>query len=767
MSAAAVAELEANLQAMLSMKPPGVSASKIGSLTKLCVENVQYESVLVQKMYTHFMKTPPTHKLGVLYVVDSVTRKWMEQARIQGQLPISISSPDGTFAAGVHRVTELMPVFMEDIIQKASDQKEKIKKLVEIWERGETFPISMLNNFKEKLRSAGSNSRFCQHTGLAHLSKETRTEISADMDAHQSNTYFFTLDGSTTPTDSPPPYLYEEYRNAPHGASGATRTAPPPPNPTTVLEQLKQLASFVQGQPAPAPAAAAPVPIQAPVLTSTPNFPPTAPPTFASMYGQTAIPASNGVQSQHALPYLTTSQPPSQPVNQPGMPFPYTQPAAVAAAPQATPTPGLNGSSNPPPDNTTLQIVSALLAQNIPVDRIASVIQMMGQGGAAAQPPPQQIPQPPQVGFAVPPVGGMAGSAPWEPPRPDDSRDRMMYHNGMRSPNRPRGRSRSRSPARWDTRDSPRSRRNERGFDYGRTGSPDRGQELDGARGRIPDYRQRSPAGRHGQSPPVRDFPQEEKWVDFDPNIPDNHIKVKSRTLFVGGVNCSEAELNDIFSQYGQVQSCIVNKDKRHAFVKMYFRRDAERAKAAMEEARTGDLQLRTRWGVGFGPRDCSDYQVGISIIPIQKLTDADKKWMLTAPYGGSGGRPIRSGMCVEEPDIEIGAGVSSKAISRRMQTDKGGNHGPKSSRRDDDFGHSNGPPGGGGNAGGGGGSGGRWRNKDKHRGSQDSHHHNKRGDNHNRDHGVEDPIVMGLPQGFIMGPNGPQYPSGGYQYGA
>jgi protein NRD1 len=34
---------------------------------------------------------------------------------------------------------------------------------------------------------------------------------------------------------------------------------------------------------------------------------------------------------------------------------------------------------------------------------------------------------------------------------------------------------------------------------------------------------------------------------------------------------------------------------------------------------------------------------------------------MLTAEYGGSGGRPIETGMVVEEPDIEIGAGVSSK----------------------------------------------------------------------------------------------------------
>lgn len=58
---------------------------------------------------------------------------------------------------------------------------------------------------------------------------------------------------------------------------------------------------------------------------------------------------------------------------------------------------------------------------------------------------------------------------------------------------------------------------------------------------------------------------------------------------------------------------------------------------------------------------------------------------MLTAPHGGSGGRPIQTGLVVEEPDIEIGAGVSSKAISRRMQTDKGGANGPKSTRHRED----------------------------------------------------------------------------------
>ena len=37
----AVAELETGLQAMLGLKPPGVSGSRITGITALCVANVQ------------------------------------------------------------------------------------------------------------------------------------------------------------------------------------------------------------------------------------------------------------------------------------------------------------------------------------------------------------------------------------------------------------------------------------------------------------------------------------------------------------------------------------------------------------------------------------------------------------------------------------------------------------------------------------------------------------------------------------------------------
>lgn len=128
-----------------------------------------------------------------------------------------------------------------------------------------------------------------------------------------------------------------------------------------------------------------------------------------------------------------------------------------------------------------------------------------------------------------------------------------------------------------------------------------------------------------------------------------------------------------------------------------------------------------------------------MSVIPISRLTEADRKWLLTAEYGGTGGLPIETGICVEEPDIEIGAGVSSKAISRRVQTDKGGAHGPKSSRtKGEDE-----PHGGGGGGGGGGG-----------RGRRDVR----------RDDEFRSPVNPNLiPPGYAFGMGMPTYP--GYTY--
>ncbi|KAL6720234.1 hypothetical protein ACLMJK_002155 [Lecanora helva] len=634
-----VGELDGILQSMLALKAPGVTAGKINSITALCNANIQSETVLIQRIYTHFKKAPATHKLGVLYVVDSVTRGWVEQARRAGQT-FGSSATDGTFAAGVNRVTELLPSFMSDIITNApEEQKARILKLIDIWERGTTFPANMLSGFKQKLNTPTSN--------------DVR---------------------STTPPGSPPKDFIP--LNQPNGNTAAAGA--PAPDTSQILKALADMAKTNT--------TATGIPSQA-SSNNVPNF-------------QNAFPQNMSASSVNPA---SSVPPASQAVNVPG------------AANGTNPLSGLMSSSNfaqsmqnmpnaqanpvlpqqytsPQGIQQQVQLLQMLQAQGVPQEQWAPLLQALmsaaaggGMNGPAAQPNWQQN-------------GGYG--------RDDVSRDRNGYNDSynVRSPSgryRDR-RSRSRSPVGYNRRRdaSPPRRRDSPVYgDYGRGGA-----RRQGAGERGSEYRQRSPQDRYRRSDSPRGHdqglpPPGPKNIDFDRGLPPGHIKVLSRTLFVGGVTSSEQVLRGIFAQFGIVQTCIVNVDKRHAFVKMITRKDAVTAKEGMERYRSPDMQLRTRWGVGFGPRDCSNYQTGISIIPIDRLTDADRKWMLTAEYGGSGGKEIESGMVVEEPDIEIGAGVSSKgkityeqtisehfphikvAISRRMQTDKGGQQGPRSSR--------------------------------------------------------------------------------------
>ncbi|KAL1998160.1 hypothetical protein VTN02DRAFT_6744 [Thermoascus thermophilus] len=381
----------------------------------------------------------------------------------------------------------------------------------------------------------------------------------------------------------------------------------------------------------------------------------------------------NVAQNQSLVPQ-TQSQTPS--------PLPAQQNPLAALLPQAA-APAQTTIS--PEALQQVQLLQLLAAQGIPQEQWATALQILSLSNSAnlANINAGQAP-----GYMQP--AGQAANA-WGS-RPDGSRDidreRDRDRDYMRSPPG-QYRRRSRSPG-WDRRRdvSPPRRRDSPVYGEYHGDSPGRrgGDPRDSRGRRGNDYRQRSPPGRRRRTPtpPRKDPtlpPPGPKFVEWDYSIGQGNIKVLSRTLFVGGVTSSEAHLRQLFNKYGVVQTCIVNIDKRHAFVKMINRRDAVNAREGMETYKSGDMQLRTRWGVGFGPRDCSDYQTGISVIPIERLTEADRKWMLTAEYGGTGGRPIETGMVVEEPDIEIGAGVSSKAISRRMATDQGGKRGPQSSR--------------------------------------------------------------------------------------
>lgn len=105
-----------------------------------------------------YTSSPATHKLGVLYVVDSVIRQWVEKAKKAGQA-VSPNAAPGTYASGVQFVRQALPVVMADLVKNAPEnQKEKISKLLDIWERGQTFPPDILAHMKD-LVSGKQNSK--------------------------------------------------------------------------------------------------------------------------------------------------------------------------------------------------------------------------------------------------------------------------------------------------------------------------------------------------------------------------------------------------------------------------------------------------------------------------------------------------------------------------------------------------------------------------------------------------------------------------------
>jgi protein NRD1 len=97
-----------------------------------------------------------------------VIRQWVEKAKKAGQA-VSKQAAPGTYASGVRLVREALPVVLKDLVKNAPEtQKEKISKLLDIWQRGQTFPPDMIASMKQ-LVNGTSNSKFQASIAFVHL----------------------------------------------------------------------------------------------------------------------------------------------------------------------------------------------------------------------------------------------------------------------------------------------------------------------------------------------------------------------------------------------------------------------------------------------------------------------------------------------------------------------------------------------------------------------------------------------------------------------
>lgn len=463
----------------------------------------------------------------MLYVVDSVIRQWVEKAKKAGQTVSSKAAP-GTYASGVQMVRDALPVVMSDLVKNAPEsQKEKISKLLDIWERGQTFPPQMIASMKQLVNGPPTSK-----PSIIAMRRTSLTPATLDVPA-------------------PPP-------------------APPKNN---VVEQ--SYPAQTNQQPV-APPAAQPHQDAGALYAALANL--------GLPNGQ-----ANGVPS--ATPSL------SFPQNMVPPPPPGFVPP---------PPPGANGQAAVPPAPTgtnemTAQILQAMSAGLIAPDQAIQVLNAMAaaQNGGASMPSMQATEAPPpQASYQAPSYdyGQQNGVQP-ERYDPNESR----YRDRSRSPDhQQRHMTPRRSPPGVNRRESPTYGVYDpnAGHDGNSSNRPDRGGgrgrgKQRGGRNDRAEYRQRSPPRR--QPSPPRNAYGNSKYIEWDNTLPRDHIRVLSRTLFVGGAGGTEGEIRSIFSRFGQVQTCIVNLDKRHAFVKMLTRPDAVHAKEGMDNLQDPVAQSKAR----------------------------------------------------------------------------------------------------------------------------------------------------------------------------
>lgn len=380
--------------------------------------------------------------------------------------------------------------------------------MIEIWERGNTFPQQMLADFKQRLGARKTV------PGLQRYPCETA----------QTSDIF--VSAAAAPATGTP--------------TGATSNA--------------------TAQPQAAPAYSAMPSGTVSLLASLANV---------GKQAQSAAPAQN-VQYQNSAQYATTTQPHQQNVGPamtaPSIP-PYaaqpngqgnatTMPPVAPVAPIAPAAPPANplmpqAFQNMPGGNEAfMQFIGSLVQQGWSPEQIAQVIAAMsgGQGipGALA------APQAPQA------QNGHAQAVPNGQPQPaqdyrsrDDPRDFDRNRDRSRSPDSKRRRSppvnRRESPTYgvYDPYTGPSIPDGPVGAPNGANGQPS--SEHGGSRrGGRKNRRNRD---KHRNSPAVQQQQQQQqsqqqkssnprpKYIQFDQSLPRGNIKVLSRTLFVGGVS--------------------------------------------------------------------------------------------------------------------------------------------------------------------------------------------------------------------------------------
>ncbi|KAG0299759.1 hypothetical protein BGZ98_009779 [Dissophora globulifera] len=705
-----VAEFQKELHSLFDSRT--ASASKIDRITKLAIKSARYYKNIVYSLEKFITRCVPEYKLTGLYVLDSICRTSQSVKHKSSSSSFSGSEYVGRFERNIEAL------FAEFCKVQEDKEKERVKRVVDLWERSGTFSATVTETIKKKYfplleTSAPLTKDAPTAPPPAAVAPAQAMDKVTDSATESAASFISSLAASlaqNSAISSTPPVTASNVSSIPSyiptaGGADTTYTAASngqsnnsnsflagisDPSSALALQTLLATVSQVKAVTAAATAGSTTIsggglyqqpypspPSHTTSSSSSSSTPPTAfqpsgqalPPVLQQLQGVLSNSNQNGtflsnnntmVSSTVASPYLHSDAQQGGRHNEGSM-------GGMGSAPGHGPGSG-HGFAPIPRDPR----VDPRLA-----------LQKEAQESGAAQPlrtqPPSQPPadraQPPQLPHINPGPGGFDGLAMAQlasflnpmmngamppPPLPSSMNGGLSGHGSGRGP----GPAAGVMPG-MPMRESPHHDGTEHGHGRfgedsyrGRPGPMANRNRFDGNSGNA--YSDDVPSGALKNSTGVKE----------DSTVGADQIRVLSRTLWVGGTfvpTISEPELEGIFSSRGTIATLMVNHAKFNAFIKMADRAVAERCKVELDRTTVHGEVMKVGWGCGFGPRDCFDYTTGASVIPLERLTDTDRRWLSQSVVGGFGlQEPIRGGVTIVEPNIEAVAPDGREALPKK-----------------------------------------------------------------------------------------------------
>ncbi|KAF9168082.1 hypothetical protein DFQ26_001539 [Actinomortierella ambigua] len=137
-----VTEFEKELHGLFDSR--SVSASKMDKITKMAIKSARYYKNIVYLIEKFITRCVPEYKLTGLYVLDSICRS-SHSIKTKG------GNSGFTGAEYVDRFERNIEALFAEFCKVPEDkEKEKVKRVVEIWERSGTFSPSVVDSIRRK-----------------------------------------------------------------------------------------------------------------------------------------------------------------------------------------------------------------------------------------------------------------------------------------------------------------------------------------------------------------------------------------------------------------------------------------------------------------------------------------------------------------------------------------------------------------------------------------------------------------------------------------